>query len=275
MGRRFAAVTLLYTDSYLPGTIVLGETLRRHGWPHETVVVVTDGVSARSREALAPWWDQVVTIDPITVPEHQPWQRHLRGVHTKLRIWGLVDFDKILFVDSDTIVCGPLEEALERPGFAAAPCLLPPDSFNSGVMVIRPDEAVLEDMLSKLSRCAGEGLGDQTFLNDYFSDWYSGPSERRLPTIFNVSQMLYFARPAWEKLRHDMRILHYVGGRKPWHRRWAWSARVVNRLVSRRIRCGEGPNPPTLWWRAWREAIRHEPEAAAAADLGAGYGWGS
>lgn len=36
--------------------------------------------------------------------------------------------------------------------FAAAPDVYPPDKFNPGVMVLKPCLAVMEDMLSKVSK---------------------------------------------------------------------------------------------------------------------------
>lgn len=270
---RYAVVTLLSTDSYLAGSIVLGDTLRRHGWTHERIAFVTADVSARAREALRPWWDEVVQVETIDPPGKDVWKEYFLKNYTKLRIWQQTRFDKLLYIDSDTVVCGTLEKALERPRFAAAPCTLPPDTFNAGVLVVEPDEDVFRDMLEELPRRSEYQFGDQGFLNTYFSDWHSGPGTHRLPSVFNASHLLYYSRPGWERIREDLRILHFVGSRKPWRFRWGWPVRMFHRAGARTGRFASGMDPPTLWWRAWRDAIRYEPEAAAVAGLGAGFGW--
>lgn len=44
--------------------------------------------------------------------------------------------------------------------FAAAPDVFPPDKFNAGVLVLRPDRAVFEDMVSKASVLPSHDGGD-------------------------------------------------------------------------------------------------------------------
>ena len=44
--------------------------------------------------------------------------------------------------------------------FAAAPDVFPPDKFNAGVLMIRPDEAVFLDMMSKLNTLGSYDGGD-------------------------------------------------------------------------------------------------------------------
>lgn len=44
--------------------------------------------------------------------------------------------------------------------FAAAPDVFPPDRFNAGVMVIKPSQKVLEDMLAKVDVLPSHDGGD-------------------------------------------------------------------------------------------------------------------
>ena len=271
---RHACVTLLTDESYIPGAMALGESLRSRGWPHEKLVLVTDAVGREAREALLPWWDEIVPVDPVTPPEDQTfWDSRFETVYTKLRLWQLIRYDKLLYIDSDAIVLGSLKEALDRSTFAAAPALTPPDTFSAGVLVLEPDEDVFRDMISEPSMGRNYGLADQDFLNGYFSNWYDGPSEHRLSFVFNVNRLLYFVPPAWNRLRADMRILHLAGPRKPWTQRWGWPYRALHTALDRSGWRGEGPSPPALWWRTWRDARQYAPESTAVTKLGGGWGW--
>ena len=57
-------------------------------------------------------------------------------VFTKLRVWELHDFDRVVWLDADTIVVKNVDDLFEREGFAAGPDFFKPDHFNSGVMVL-------------------------------------------------------------------------------------------------------------------------------------------
>lgn len=259
----YACATLITTDSYLPGAVVLAHSLRAHGWAHETVALVTPGVGAPVREALAERWDRVVEIETIVnpAPEEERWLGYFEDMYAKLRIWTMEEYDKIVYLDSDVLVTGPLDEMLERPRFAAAPCGTLPDTFNAGVLVLEPDAATFADMTDKVGTLPSHDGSDQGFLNSYFSDWFTGPPEHRLPTIFNVPQTLYLAGNAWNKIRPDMRVLHFVSPAKPWRRRWARWSRAGYRASARWAHGAGGPTPVDLWRAAWEEATGPAAEA--------------
>ena len=51
---------------------------------------------------------------------------------------------------------------------AAAPDIFPPDNFNAGVLIIRPDMKVFRQMLSKIEEIETYDGGDTGFLNHFF-----------------------------------------------------------------------------------------------------------
>ena len=60
--------------------------------------------------------------------------------------------------------------------------------------------------------------GDQGLLNSYFTDWLTN-SDKRLSYGYNVvSSTFYSYLPAYNYYRHTVKVLHYIGPRKPWHR---------------------------------------------------------
>ncbi len=235
---------------------MLGHSLRARGWPHATVAVVTPGVSSDVRERLARWWDRVVEVEsiPNPHPREEQWFDYFEDMYSKLRIWNMTEYDKIVYLDSDILVTGSLEDLLDRPSFAAAPCTTPPDTLNGGVLVLDPDPEVYADMVGKVGKLSSHDGSDQGFLNSYFSDWFTGPGERRLPCIYNVNQTLYMARMGWLRVLPDMRALHFVSPAKPWRKRYYRFSRFGYRWLSRWARAAGTTTPPELWMQAWREA---------------------
>jgi glycogenin glucosyltransferase len=59
--------------------------------------------------------------------------------------------------------------------------------------------------------------GDQGLLNQYFSDWASGDSSKRLPFSYNTaSTATYSYLPAFKHFSKDIKIIHFIGETKPW-----------------------------------------------------------
>ncbi|CAI5510612.1 unnamed protein product [Closterium sp. Naga37s-1] len=96
--------------------------------------------------------------------------------YSKLLMWNMVRYRKLIYLDSDLLVLHSIDDLFHRPQLSAAPDTLPPDKFNSGLMVVEPNRAMFKDMLSKIATLVSPNVGDQGFLNSYFSSWYQqGP----------------------------------------------------------------------------------------------------
>ena len=94
---------------------------------------------------------------------------------------------------------------------------MPPDTFNTGLMVIRPSLETLAQMEANLTLITSYNGGDQGYLNNFFHDWYHSSPEHRLPAYYNVQTKLRDAfPPAWMLLEPNIRALHFSPAR-PWH----------------------------------------------------------
>ena len=141
--------------------LTLKDELRR-------IALVTQAVSSGIRELLhAAAWEvrevpevpcnQVlgphVTPDKYDLgPEYQQKRLKWRSTCTKFHAWKLTFLKKAIFLDADTLVLRPIDSLVDHPSsFAAAPDTFPADQFNSGVMVIEPDERRLASALQLLS----------------------------------------------------------------------------------------------------------------------------
>jgi len=135
-GPRYAYATFLAGDSaaepgdetlehdrYFVATRILGYQLlhapeRRTVHDYPFIVLVTSDVSAAKRERLsrdgARVWE-APPVDPGWIKTNvSTWQ----NVMSKLRLWELTEFERICFVDGDTILTAPLDEIFDDPAAA-------------------------------------------------------------------------------------------------------------------------------------------------------------
>ena len=85
---------------------------------------------------------------------------------TKLHLFRLTQYSKVVFLDADTLVLRPLSQLFDIPHpFSACPDSGWPDSFNSGVMVATPSEATFQELISMMAEKGSWDGADQGLLN--------------------------------------------------------------------------------------------------------------
>ncbi|MEM7533027.1 MAG: glycosyltransferase family 8 protein [Chloroflexota bacterium] len=224
-------VTLVTNPDYLMGAVALARSLQMVGaaWPL-TVLTVRDVPGIEALEALN---CTLLPVEPLVVSD-EFWVRHSRkSQHTlapftkgnkptfhdpldnfaKLRLWELVQFEKVVFIDADAVVVQNIDRLFGYPEFVAAPNVYESLSdfhrMNSGVFVAEPNTATFASMMAHLDQPdVFWRRTDQTFLQDYFPNWHG------LPYIFNTLQYVWFNLPdlwRWEQVH----LIHYQY-EKPW-----------------------------------------------------------
>ncbi|MEC9344042.1 MAG: glycosyltransferase [Pseudomonadota bacterium] len=232
---RPAYVTLVTNADFAMGALALVRSLKRTGTRAEIAVMHTGGVPAA---ALAPLADLGAVLHPVDMlptsdafnRRHATREIHGRnpftkgrkpGFHTpldnfcKLRLWQMTAYDRVVFLDADTLVLRNIDRLFAFPEFSAAPNVYESlgdfHRLNSGVFVARPSQATFDDMLARLDRPdAFWRRTDQTFLQEFFPDWHG------LPVIFNMLQYVWFNLPGlwhWPSIA----VLHYQY-EKPWEK---------------------------------------------------------
>lgn len=224
-------VTLIANEDYVIGARALARSLHMcHAqWPLTTLVV--DGVDGVDElEALG---CRIVRVAPLPLSadfraRHSRSAQHAEAPFAKgskplfhdpllnfvkLRLWELEQFDKVIFLDADTLVIRNIDRLVAWPEFSGAPNLYETladfHRLNSGVFVASPSRRTFDAMLQALDR---PGLfwrrTDQTFLEYYFPEWHG------LPYIYNTLQYVWFNLPAlwdWQRIH----VIHYQY-EKPW-----------------------------------------------------------
>jgi hypothetical protein len=240
-----AYITLLSTPGYLPGVLALARSLQATGTRHPLVVALSPDVDPGVEAALRRHGLPTLRLPRTPRPEgvDAGMAPHWLNTFDKLQLFGLVQYRKLVYLDSDMMVLDCIDELFARPHMSAVPAgrLVHPDwvRLNSGLMVIEPaaglPQAILATLPQALQAAHAEGhsnLGDQDLINAYYADW---PRSRlQLDESYNLLQPLvdrYLASGRYTLPRdagmtgaqaRAIKVLHFIGAAKPWSLRGWW-----------------------------------------------------
>ena len=217
-------VSILSTDTYLPGVLVLHNSLSRTAPRYPFLLLITPNVSDRVRRVLTRHGINYNVLEqpianPTGVEETHRWHYN----YSKIHIFNQVQFDKIVFLDADMLISANLDELLEKPHMSAVNSggLLPELSswkqLNSGLLVIEPSTDLFTDMIGRIGAMdPRQPAGDQAFLHTYYSDW---PSRKELHLDHRYNMFAKHLDRYYELFGYtlaDVKVLHFVGETKPW-----------------------------------------------------------
>ncbi|CAN6857793.1 unnamed protein product [Brassica oleracea] len=204
---RVAYVTVLHSsEAYVCGAIALAQSIRQSGSNKDMILLHDRSITNRSLNGLSSAGWNLRLIDRIRSPfaekdSYNEWN------YSKLRVWQVTDYDKLLFIDADFIVVKKLDHLFYYPQLSAAgnDKVL----FNSGIMIVEPSACLFKDLMEKSSKIESYNGGDQGFLNEIFV-WWHRLSKR-------VNTMKYFDEnfKGTRDLPDDLEGVHYLG-LKPW-----------------------------------------------------------
>lgn len=133
---------------------------------------------------------------------------------TKIHLWRLTQFRKIVYLDSDVVCLRAPDELFALPdNFAAAPDIGWPDAFNTGVMVISPSMGDYNAL--RTLAAAGDSFdgADQGLLNQF----YEHKGWKRLSFTYNTTPNgSYQYEPAYRYYKSGISVVHFIGEHKPW-----------------------------------------------------------
>ncbi|KAJ4145634.1 hypothetical protein LMH87_004480 [Akanthomyces muscarius] len=252
--------TLLLTDSYLPGALVLAHSLRDAGTSRKLVVFFTlDSVSADSITQLQAVFDHIIPVPRIR-NEHRANlylmnRPDLDSAFTKINLWKQTQFSKIVYIDADVVAYRAPEElfALQH-AFVAAPDIGWPDIFNTGVMALTPNLGDYYALLAMAERGISFDGADQGLLNMYFKN-----TVHRLSFTYNVTPSAHYQYlPAYRHFQSSINMVHFIGPKKPW-------------FEARHVLHGDSPYGEMVgrWWSVYDRHYRtQKPDLAHSIDPG-------
>lgn len=196
-------------------------------------------------------YDETIPVDTLS-NDKTPANLHLINrpdlmtTFTKIELWRQTQFGRIVYIDSDVLALRAPDELLlssssssspsskrlnsdidpnfDQVNFAAVPDTGWPDCFNSGVMVLRPNMEDYHALLTLAEKGASFDGADQGLLNLHFRGihrWHRLGFGYNCVCVCTPSagyqyQYQYQYLPAFGFLGDSVRLVHFVGGWKPW-----------------------------------------------------------
>ena len=237
----FALVSLLIVngyehEQYMQGMCKLGQAIHRFATIDSILLVAEVGVQlntdAQDRIARCGW--RVCFVSTISGPPlaeaAQTKNRYLEAkMYTKLRLWQLVQYQAVLYIDLDTLIVrsfgGVFKEqlsAMKAGGFTVgmgSNSFPEGRDFNAGVILLLPNQAEFVSLVAGIGSVPHDvELAEQAYLNAYYT-----LRIYRLPFAYNsmVSMRPVVPTP-WRD--SETIIMHYTC--KPWHPYNCWRDRI-------------------------------------------------
>jgi lipopolysaccharide biosynthesis glycosyltransferase len=280
--RKKLAIATVCTPSFLPGTLVtLHSFLRHNPWFKGDILIIHHQLPTEFQALLGrlgsvrflPVSSALMERVQALIPDYQDFERR-KAQFFSLEVMGCTDYEELLFLDSDLLITGSLQELFDRP----EPLLCcgtvrpyrPPqghderdpfavERFNAGVLRFRSGllgERTRKSLLEQVSptffgpfiRYAEEqGIPrvgtDQIILNAHFAE-----QATFLPARFNYRAGI--AREIAERDHchlEDALVIHYTGAKKPW---------MADKVVVQMARKQHDLRLFTMWTQAWLDMIR-------------------
>ncbi|XP_072990261.1 UDP-glucuronate:xylan alpha-glucuronosyltransferase 2-like [Typha latifolia] len=213
--RREAYATVLHSsDAYLCGALVLAHSIRRTGSTRDLVLLHDKSIRRSQLAVLAAAGWALREVKRIRNPRAKK-NAYNEYNYSKLRLWQLTDYDKVIFVDADIVVLRNLDHLFRFPQLSAAGDYR--TVFNSGLLVIEPSSCAFNAMMAARRQVVSYNGGDQGFLNEMFVWWHRLPKRVNYLKYFKENttaerramEELFEAEPAKIYAMHSL-------GLKPW-----------------------------------------------------------
>lgn len=234
----FVYMTVLSTDSYIPGVIKLYKSLIATQPQYPFLCACSRNISDVSIQKLNEKGIKCIklqrcAVDNITSLENDINFSHWKYTYDKLLLFGLTEFRKIVYLDSDMLILENIDELFNCKPFSAVPAgyLINNEwtRLNSGLMVIEPNMDTMEKMLKLIApvyhkrKEQGLATGDQDIINEYIPDW-SNKKDLILPESYNLifkyidiyKKNFNFQYSNQDKNR-TIKVVHFIGKSKPWN----------------------------------------------------------
>jgi glycogenin glucosyltransferase len=259
----YTFVTYLGTDNFLPGVLALNESLSKYNKNYGLLVLITENITRQSINFLEAKGLKYKTIQAINNPHQlENDERNFKLMFTKLRIFELYEYDKVVYIDADMLVCNNIEELFNHDDLSAvvAGGLYPGHAswidFNAGFLVVEPNEDRFNKLIKSISELPSKDGGDQGFLNVYYGNW---PTDKHLHLEhrFNVPSGYideycklpdYYFEYKRRSLSTNIAIIHYWGKYKPWE---------IDLKILKRKSDIKWEQSLILWWDVFEKAINN------------------
>ncbi|XP_073001542.1 putative glucuronosyltransferase PGSIP8 [Typha latifolia] len=236
---RHAYAAMMYMGTprdyeFYVATRVMMRSLRKLGVDADRVVIASVDVPIRWIQTLKEEDGvKVVTVENLKNPyENQDnFNTRFKLTLNKLYAWSLVEYDRVIMLDSDNLFLQKTDELFQCGQFCAVfinPCI-----FHTGLFVLQPSMDVFKNMLHELEigRRNPDGA-DQGFLTSYFPDLLDQPmfhppangtkidGTYRLPLGYQMDASYFYLKLRWSIPCGPNSVITFPSA--PWFKPWYW-----------------------------------------------------
>ncbi|CAI5465408.1 unnamed protein product [Closterium sp. Yama58-4] len=209
------ATVLHSSDKYICGALALARSLRRVGTRHEMVAFVSKEVSQRAQRSLALAGWKVVAVGRMR-SNFKASSNYCKYNHSKLRLWQMAQYSKLIFLDTDMLVLRNLDHLFAMPELTAVSNNQ--FQFNGGLLVVDPSPCTFAMLKDALALFQTYNDCEQGLLNELYPWWH------RLPQSTNFLKFAWSSKPEHLAQRRAtlsaqppvVDMVHYLGA-KPWY----------------------------------------------------------
>lgn len=212
--KKYSWVTYLCDNSFLEGVLCLNKSLLNVNSKFKLMCMITQNVSIETRNNLKLNNIPFVLVEKIV-------SKRTKGIKdrysdrswmmfTKLNLWSLIDFNKIIYLDADILLLKNCDHLFDLKEDFYAVKDVGYNGINAGVMIIKPNLQVYNEMISLIDN----DKYDNTYSDQSFTNWYFTLYKKKvsyLPIEYNVLQKRF----SFENNFKNISIFHY-NGQKPW-----------------------------------------------------------
>lgn len=221
-----AYVTFLTSEDYVDAAVVLARSIKATETRVKHFVLLSTSERLVNEPRLRDYYNDIRLIKAIPF-DNPSWklkdgQKRFELVLSKLRIFELTDFERVVYLDADCLVLENIDDLFQRdePLAALHPGKRRPFVINAGVMTLRPDQHLFEELIKfyndkphelhiydKSASAKGQLKNpDQAVLNGYFR--YKNIPVGYLSDEDNMS--------AHRSVSDHPRVVHFTTKAKPW-----------------------------------------------------------
>ena len=229
---RFALVSLLSIEGpqewwrvqkYISAAEKLAHSFRKHSDLDMVLIVVDNYDTLRKRDETrlknSGW--SVHRLRKGIVPQNQDWgQLYYSKLFSKLWIWRLTMYEKLLYTDLDVLFLHTPEPLFNTRLLHQYPAMAIDSTqkhhcFNSGVMLLQPNEDEYQRLISYMD--SNTHKTEQDFLNIFYHGHIKKLDARfNMPVCSHEKVCLNDMTPTKDAFTDKTVILHFTGNNKPW-----------------------------------------------------------
>jgi alpha-N-acetylglucosamine transferase len=122
--QNYTYMTLLSSEHYLEGVLVLAQSLRDVGAKYNLVVCVSENICSNTRQKIKEYGLRVLPLKSKYLLPTDVYQgisiKRWRHTFDKIQVFNLIEFDKIVFLDADMHIYANIDKLFDYPHLSSA-----------------------------------------------------------------------------------------------------------------------------------------------------------